>query len=85
MFLTSCSVDDDDDEIEVDIMESGRHKKVDFEAQYNWVSTEYDITMDETMGLLRLEVLPKLAAMAKMFFTFVQGIIVMDWNMFYMN
>ena len=66
-------------------MESGRHKKVDFEAQYNWVSTEYDITMDETMGLLRPEVLLKLAAMAKMFLTFVQGIIAIDWNMFYMN
>ena len=56
----------DDDEIEVDIMESGRHKEVEFDAQYNWVSTEYDVTMEEAMQMLAPEVLQKLLGMAKL-------------------
>ena len=55
----------DDDEIEADILESGRHKEIEFDAQYNWVSTEYDVTMEEAMGLLQPEVLQQLMAMAE--------------------
>ena len=65
--ITFLELEVDDDEIEVDIMEGGRHKEVEFDAHYNWLSTEYDVTMEEAMELLNPEVLQKLIAMAEKF------------------
>ena len=55
----------DDEEIEVDIIEGGKHKEIEFDAQYNWVSTEYDVTVEEAMELLKPEAVEKLKALAE--------------------
>ena len=64
--ITYLELEIEDDEIEVDIMESGRHKEVEFDAKYNWKSTEYKVTLAEAMKLLKPEVLDKLIKMAKL-------------------
>ena len=46
----------DDDEIEVDIIENGKHKEIEFDLNYNWKSTEYDVTYSEALNFFAPEV-----------------------------
>lgn len=55
----------DDDEIEIDILDNGRHKEIEFDQHFNWISTEYDVTMEEAMKLLAPEVVQNLLALAE--------------------
>ena len=50
--LSILEIEFDDDEIEVDILAGMRHKEVKFTPNLGWVSTEYDITMDEAMAMM---------------------------------
>lgn len=63
--LEILELDIDDDEIEVDIMESNRHKEIEFDALYNLVSIEYKISFDEAKELIKPETFEKLVAMAQ--------------------
>ena len=63
--LEILELDIEDNEIEVDIMESNRHKEIEFDALYNLVSIEYKINFDEAKELIAPETFEKLVAMAQ--------------------
>ena len=63
--LSILELEFDDDEIEIDIMESGRHKEVKLNANYQLVSVEYEVSMHEAEQLLDESVLNHLLEMAK--------------------
>lgn len=63
--LTILEIENDGNEIEVDIKESNMHKEVKFTRSYQWVSTEYDVTMTQAISLMKPEVANKLIAFAK--------------------
>ena len=52
------------DGLEADILDKGRHKEVKLDRAYNWVSTEYDVTMAEAIDMIDAEVLGQLKEMA---------------------
>ena len=62
--ITILEYEEEDGEHEVDLLDGQRHKEVTFDAEYNWVSTEYEVTVKEALGLLLEEVAANLVDMA---------------------
>ena len=63
--LSILELEFDDDEIEIDIIEDGRHKEVELNLNYQLVSVGYKATMAEAMKLINQDLLEKLVAMAE--------------------
>lgn len=59
-------VEFDDDEIELDVLDGRRHKEIKLTPQYGWISTEYEVTMEEALTMLDQKVANKLIGMAKL-------------------
>ena len=63
--LTILELEIDDDEIEIDVLESNRHKEVKLDVNYQLVAIEYEVSLEEAQQLLDEEVMQKLLDIAK--------------------
>ena len=63
--LTLLEIEYDDDEIELDVLDGKRHKEIKLTLQYGWISTEYEVTMEEALYMLDEQVAQKLIKMAE--------------------
>ena len=63
--LTILELEIDDDEIEIDVIEDGRHKEVELNALYELVSIEYEVSVEEASKLMKEDVFLRLVEMAK--------------------
>ena len=73
--LSILELEIDDDEIEIDVIESGKHKEIELDAQYNLVSIEYEVSFVEAQQLMNEEVFLKLVELAQL-----AGIDILDEN-----
>ena len=62
--LVILEIEVEDDEIEIDVIENGRHKEVELYPDYQLKSVEYKISFLEASKLLDIEVMKKLELMA---------------------
>lgn len=58
--LSLLEVEVDDNEIELDILDNARHKEVKLSPSYEWISTEYEVSLDEAELMMKPEVMNKL-------------------------
>ena len=63
--LSILELEIDDDEIEIDVLESNRHKEVKLDVNYQLVAIEYEVSLKEAQELMDEQVMQQLLDMAK--------------------
>ena len=63
--LSILELEIDEDEIEIDILESNRHKEVVLDANYQLVAIEYEVSLEEAQQLMEEKVMQQLLDLAQ--------------------